>query len=212
MTESQLRKPFAVALDIETTGLDPTSDVILEIGFMIVDRDLELVANWSRVVNWPSIRYDTVPGEYLPPFGVHQAVVEMHSKNNLWRDSYKSTHAIRPALIEAKQWLKANLPVPVPELNGTDKLPLLGSTIGFDKSFLAEADYSLLDLFSYRSIDVSSVKLLYNEWVTNEYDYATSSAPKGNKMHRVIPDIIDTLAELDFYRHSLFGIERDIKA
>src|SRR3990172_3827808 len=47
-----------VALDLETTGLDPTRDAIIEIG-AIRFRDDRIEEEWSQLVN---------PGRPLPPF------------------------------------------------------------------------------------------------------------------------------------------------
>lgn len=74
-----------VAFDLETTGLDPEKDRILEFCFMELDQELNEKGRWTRLVN-PGIPIpqetidihgitdDMVEGE--PPFSTHAARIE----------------------------------------------------------------------------------------------------------------------------------------
>ena len=74
---------------------------------------------------------------------------------------------------------------------------LMGSTIGFDRSFLSYHMPSINEYFHYRSIDVSSLKILLKRWAPNT---VATDTPVGKKLHRSLPDIEDTLNELTFYQ------------
>jgi oligoribonuclease len=196
----ELPLPKLAFLDLETTGLDPASDEILEIGIVLTDRDLNTLATFQRVVCWPEIRYDTVTGEYEIPFGVHDVVEKMHQKTGLWEESYRSTKDLETVLTEAAFWLgQQNYE------NSVKGLPLYmaGNTIGFDRSFLQYKNPNFLGLFHYRSVDVSSLRILYEEWVENQ-DGPVEPSPRDADEHRVIPDCHDSINKLRFFRRKLF--------
>lgn len=183
--------PFAIVLDLETTGLNHHTEEILELGAICVDSDLNEIDQFSSVIEFRDIEYDPTTGEYMPGFGIHDVVVKMHTKNGLWKDSYRIGVPIHDVIIAFEDWVK-HLPT-------TEKLPLLGSTIGFDKMFLLENYWQTINsLFHYRSIDVSSIKVLTSAWKEND-------PPVGNKLHRSIPDCRDTINELKYYKRMLWG-------
>jgi oligoribonuclease len=187
-------------LDIETTGLDPHSDLILEMGMVLTDSKLNVLATWGETVNWPDIEYNIYEQTYEPPFGVHDAVVKMHTRNGLWQDSYRSNKTIEDVIASAAFWAGQQL------FDADDKVPLCGNTIGFDKSFLYEADPKFLDLFHYRSVDVSSHKLCYIDWVLDSpEDRPVEPIPEGNKLHRAVPDCLDSINEMAFFKRKLYG-------
>lgn len=49
-------------------------------------------------------------------------------------------------------------------------------------------------------MDVSSIKELVRRWFPNEYN----EAPKKKFSHRVLDDIVDSIAELNYYRTAIF--------
>ncbi len=182
-------------LDVETTGLNPTLDQLLEVGFIITDDDLNELARRAWV---------------LPFDGkVDDFIRNMHTKSGLlaeckvladgwrrWSESNIPVKHARPIAQEICGWLKEQLK--------DEKPPLCGSTISFDKSFLSASltMSHILDLFHYRSIDVSSIKELARCWRPDVYE----KRPKPGARHRALPDLEDSIAELRFYRHELFEV------
>jgi oligoribonuclease len=192
--------PSLVFLDLETTGLDPSYDLILEIGMVVTDRDLNVLGEFVRTANWPEIRYSQTTGEYEVPFGVNKVVVEMHEKSGLWRDSYRSNKDLEDCFKESAFWLGQQL------WDAPTKPPMAGNTIGFDRTFIQYCGPKFLDLFHYRSVDVSSLRILYEEWILNDpADTPREPMPVGNDMHRPIPDCIDSIEKLKFFRRKLFN-------
>ena len=186
-------------LDLETTGLDHKADIILEMGMVLTDRELNVLATWGETVNWPEIEYNMYEQTYEPPFGVHDEVVKMHHKNGLWQDSYRSNKTLEDVIASASFWAGQQL------FDADGKVPLCGNTIGFDIRFLYEADEKFVDLFQYRSVDVSSHKLCYIDWVLDgPEDRPVEPLPVGNKLHRAVPDCLDSVAEMAFYKRKLY--------
>lgn len=188
--------PAFVFLDLETTGLDPKTDQILELGMVITDKDLNQLAIFGETAQISGIEYDMVHQTYEPPFGIHEKVVEMHTASGLWQDSYRSTMTLADVFAKADSWLFHQLSDSVEP----GELPLVGNTIGFDRSFIYEHHPVFLDAFHYRSLDISSIKIAYNAW----WDKDDAEQPVGNKLHRAVPDCLDSINELQFYRKHVF--------
>jgi oligoribonuclease len=77
--------------------------------------------------------------------------------------------------------------------------PMCGNSICQDRRFLARQMPVLEAFFHYRNLDVSTLKILANSW-------APEIAKGFNKesSHRALADIRDSIAELTYYRESLF--------
>ena len=66
--------------------------------------------------------------------------------------------------------------------------------------FLQQQMPELVDYLHYRIIDVSSVKELAKRWFPSSY----YSAPAKTGNHRALGDILDSIAELAYYRRAVF--------
>ena len=76
--------------------------------------------------------------------------------------------------------------------------PLCGNTIGQDRRFLRRYMPELHDFFHYRSIDVTSIKILARAW------YPEVDKWRKNSGHRALDDIRGSIEELAYYRDQLF--------
>jgi oligoribonuclease len=56
--------------------------------------------------------------------------------------------------------------------------------------------------FHYRNLDVSTLKILAQQWVPN---VATGFSKESS--HRALSDIRDSIAELEWYREHLFALK-----
>ncbi len=173
-----------VWMDLEMTGLDHTSDVIVEIATLVTDDELNIVAEGPDLVVTAS--EDELAA--MDPF-----VVAMHTKSGLLDQIKASTIT----LAEAGEQTLAFIRQHVPEERS---VPLCGNSIGTDRRFLAAYLPEIEEYLHYRSIDVSSVKELVKRW----YPDLDASRPRGQGSHRALDDIRESVKELAYYREHVF--------
>ncbi len=166
------------------TGLDPAVDRIVEIATLVTDDELELVAEGPDLVV-------AAPGDRLDAMG--DVVRAMHTRSGLLAAVKSSTVTLEEAGEATLAFLRAQLPAP-----GT--VPLCGNTIGTDRRFLAAWLPEVEAYFHYRSVDVSTVKELARRW----YPAAVGAAPRKGGSHRALDDIKESVAELRYYRQTVF--------
>lgn len=165
-----------VIVDVETTGLDPDLDSILELGILIADKNFNVLAGFSQVAYFDL--------ELQRP-GIHERVVKMHTENNLWEECKKSQNSLAGIQVSAMKFLMDG---------GWNNQPMCGSTIQFDRSFVSAYMPKLNETFHYRHIDVSSFKNVFLK-----YGWPGYGEVQNRKLHRVMADCEDTLSELKSY-------------
>lgn len=178
-----------VWVDIETSGLDPDRDYMLELGIVITDDNLvtltkqangdDLTAVFSGLVHPEDCRLSVLRDS------MSEFVRDMHDANGLWAEleSGRGNEADRVAE-SAIEFLKT-----------FDALgqPMAGSSVHFDRGFIETDMPDLARVFGYRNIDVSTLKELASRW-------DCKPCPKGVAEHRAVADIRATINELDWYR------------
>jgi oligoribonuclease len=173
-----------VWMDLEMTGLDPTTDVIVEIATLVTDDELEIVAEGPDLVV-------AAAAEALA--GMDQVVVEMHTRSGLLEAIKGSTMTLEDAGRQTLEFIKAHVPEP-------RTVPLCGNSIGTDRRFLATYLPEIENHLHYRSIDVSTIKELSRRW----YPDAIAKAPGKAGGHRAMDDIRESVAELRYWREAVF--------
>lgn len=168
---------YLIWVDIETTGLNPSEDEILEICCVITDKDLNIKASSKSLVISTNI------------YHMNDWCMEMHSKNGLIKDVLKSNLKIKDAEAELLKFIQS--------WSNYKTSPMCGSSVHFDRSFLKVHMPLIEDYFSYRNIDVSSFKEIIYRW----YDVSYS---KSEDNHRAESDIIQSIKELNFYKNNYF--------
>jgi len=171
-------------MDLEMTGLDPARHAIVEIATLVSDDDLEVVAEGPDVVVHQ-------PPEVLA--GMDDVVRSMHTKSGLLAEIEASTVSLAEAGAATLEFIRKHVPEP-----GT--VPLCGNSIGVDRRFLAAHLPEVENHLHYRSIDVSTVKELCRRW----YPEAFAAAPEKAGGHRALDDIRESVAELRYYRSTIF--------
>ena len=172
-------------MDLEMTGLDPDSDVIVEIATLVTDDELNLVEEGpSLVIHQPESVLATM----------QQIVVDMHTKSGLLDLIRSSTLSA----VEAEERTLAFIRKHVPEAR---TIPLCGNSIGTDRRFLARYMPSIENHLHYRCVDVSTIKELAKRWYPN----LTLERPGKNGTHRAMDDVRASVDELRFYRDKVFS-------
>lgn len=170
-----------VWLDLEMTGLDETSCVILQVAMVITDPHLRILAE----IDLPVWQPEATLSSMIP------IVRSMHTKNNLLDRVRTSEHSLE----QAQQELMAILTQHVAYKRGV----LAGNSIYVDRRFLQRYMPVFEGYLHYRQIDVSSIKLLSHAWFGSR-----GKPPKKPSSHTALLDIKESIEELNFYRQNIF--------
>lgn len=165
-------------IDLEMTGLDPATDLIIEIATVVTTSKLELVAEG-------------------PVFAIHQssaalqAMDEWNTRQHGGSGLTARVHASSTDTAEAERQTLAFLRQHIPPR----KSPMCGNSICQDRRFLARLMPELEAYFHYRNLDVSTVKELCTRWAPSIAGGFTKSAN-----HLALADICESIRELIYYR------------
>lgn len=166
-------------IDLEMTGLDPLTDSILEIGTVVTNKDLEVLAEGPEI----AIEHAISRLEAMDEWNRTQ-----HAKSGLWRRVIESNVDLATAESRTLEFLQQWVP--------PNRSPMCGNSICQDRRFLNRLMPRLERYFHYRSVDVSTVKELARRW--------TPELLKGfnkDSKHTAISDVRDSIAELRYYRN-----------
>ena len=172
-----------VWIDCEMTGLDLTSDALVEIACIITDGELNQVDEGiDLIIKPPAEALDHMP----------ELVREMHTASGLLNEL-----AGGMTLAEAQDQVLTYVRSYVAEPR---RAPLCGNSIATDRAFLARDLPRLDEYLHYRMIDVSSIKELARRWYPRVY-FASPAKAGG---HRALADIRESITELRYYREAVF--------
>jgi oligoribonuclease len=171
-------------MDLEMTGLDPVRHVIVEIATLITDDELRPIADG------PDIVVRATPDQLEQ---MDHVVRTMHTRSGLLAAIQASGISMTDGGRQTLEFLRAHITEP-----GT--VPLCGNSIGTDRRFLAAQLPEVDDFLHYRSIDVSSIKEICRRW----YPDVLARAPAKKEAHRALDDVRESIAELAYYRSTIF--------
>lgn len=176
-------------VDIETTGLDVEQDLILEVAVVLTDPELNVVDKISHVVKQRGFK----PGE------LSDTVKMMHTKSGLISDYIHASMTLSNVEDDMRQFFQTHFgKSAVMSVFDSPKLeyapPMCGASVHFDRSFLKEDMRNFERLFHYRNIDVSTYRRTFRDWFPNVPEYIQK------KEHRALPDIMDSIQELKYYK------------
>src|ERR1700722_17653426 len=173
-----------VWIDCEMTGLDLSSDALVEIACIVTDGELNAVDEGIDVLIKP-------PAQALDDMS--DVVREMHTASGLLTELDDGL-----TLAEAQDLVLAYVRQQVDP--DPRKVPLCGNSIATDRTFLARDMHELDDFLHYRMVDVSSIKELARRW----YPRAYFASPEKHGGHRALADIRESIRELQYYREAIF--------
>ena len=172
-------------MDLEMTGLDPATEVIVEIATLITDDELNVIAEGPDLV----IHQPETMLVAMDPF-----VVQMHTSSGLLTAIRESTITLAQAGAQTLEFIKKHVPEP-------RTIPLCGNSIGTDRRFLSKYLPEIENYLHYRSVDVSTIKELVKRW----YPGLEISRPAKAGAHRALDDVQESIRELKFYRENVFN-------
>ncbi len=175
--------PNLVWVDCEMTGLDTKNDVLVEIAVLVTDSDLNIIGEGVDLV------IKATPEQIS---GMNEFVTKMHTDSGLI-DEIPNGVSVSDAENTILKYLESSGVV-------AGKSPIAGNSVYVDRIFIARDMPKLAEHLHYRTIDVSSIKELTRRWYPKVY--FNSPAKTGN--HRALGDIKDSIAELSFYRKTVF--------
>lgn len=169
-----------VWIDIETTGLQPDNDEILEVCCVVTSKDLDIIA-------------------VSDSFVIHNNYEVIMKMDDWCKNTHKNNGLIQEVLISnlGKEEVESNILEFLNLWIDFKSSPMCGSSVHFDRSFLKNYMPKLENYFTHRNLDVSSMKEVVYKWYDFEYI-------KDEVEHRAKPDIIQSIQELEFYKKNFF--------
>ena len=171
-------------IDLEMTGLDPDTDVIIEMATIVTDSQLNILAEG-------------------PVIAVHQSdevLARMDEWNTRQHGGSGLTQRVRESTVsmaQAEAQTIAFLEQWVPK----GKSPICGNSICQDRRFLYRQMPALERYFHYRNLDVSTLKELAARWAPQIMQGFSKSGT-----HLALDDIRDSIAELRHYREHFIKV------
>lgn len=172
-------------IDLEMTGLDTNGDTIIEIATIVTDKNLNELAEGPDLV----IGQDEATMAAMDEWNTRQ-----HGQSGLTERVLASTLSVQAAeqqtLTFLQEWVN----------DGTS--PMCGNSICQDRRFLAREMPALERFFHYRNLDVSTLKILAQQWAPS-----VAAGFKKESDHRALADIRDSIAELAWYRDKMLRLD-----
>lgn len=174
-------------LDLETTGLDPESDSVIEIAWTFTDERFEVVGPERSMLVEPR-GWDT----FWAALRNEPRVREMHTASGLLDDL---THGTPEELDAVYERLRAD----VIALPAHDALHLAGFSVHFDRQFLMANGFRrmLSDRFHHRHLDLSATKLLLGS-LSLAFD-----SPVNGRPHRAASDVRESIEQARLFAEQL---------
>jgi oligoribonuclease len=171
-----------VWIDLEMTGLNPETCVVVEIATIVTNSDLGILAEGpERVIHQPESALQSMD----------DFVTDMHTRSGLIDRIRQSTIPLEEAERETVAFLK--------DYCEPTKSPLCGNSIWKDRQFIERYMPRLSEFLHYRTIDVSSIKELVRRWYPSRF-----APPAKAETHRALDDIRESIEELRYYRREMF--------
>lgn len=165
-------------IDLEMTGLNPDTDVIIEMATIVTDSNLNTLAEGPVIAIHHSDEVLATMDEWN---------TRTHGGSGLTQRVRESRVSMAEAEAETIAFLEKWVP--------KGKSPICGNSICQDRRFLYTHMKALESYFHYRNLDVSTLKELARRWAPN-----IAKSLGKESAHTALSDIRDSIDELRFYR------------
>ena len=181
--DSKQKKTNLVWMDLEMTGLDPETCTILEIGTVITDGNLKLVATGPSIAIHQNDKVLRTMESWSK---------EHHKKSGLTEECRRSKINMKKAEELVLAFVKTHCVAKTARL--------CGNSIWQDRRFLTKYMPKLETYLHYRMVDVSSIQELVSRWYPGKHQ----TPGKKDQNHRAMDDILKSIDELRYYRSKVF--------
>lgn len=190
---NQRSQDVLIWTDIETTGLDPERDVVLEVGMIATDYELQPIDGVKdlHLVVRPSHAW--LRWRRMSEFARH-----MHARNRLLDECLQDGVPTSHAALSTTCWLS-------PLYLAHGPLTFAGSSVGFDRSFINRMHTNNpyaddpAEWFGHRVMDVSVLDMLAEHLYPDVYAHR----PERTTNHRVMACLNDSMTLYRYYRERL---------
>lgn len=160
-------------VDLEMTGLNPASDVILEVAAIVTDFDFKTLATFEAVI--------------------HQPEDKLALLNDWSRQQHRASGLLGRvrASDRAENEIASELAALIKHQFGGESAVLAGNSIHQDRAFIRQWWPEVEQLLHYRMLDVSAWKIIMQTKFAQEFE--------KKETHRALGDIEESIAELKSY-------------
>ena len=159
-------------IDLETTGLDPDYDRVIEVGWFLTEHHHPVTEPQSVLITPDKIAWELMQQDIF--------VQTMHTDNDLLKDM----ESFGTIMVEdAEDQILEEL-----NIHATDMLPILsGASVHFDRGFIHNWMPRLDRRLSHRHMDVSTLRMFFDSQGFSSYGEKVRPT-----VHRALEDVEDT--------------------